>query len=645
MLILDPSSNEAEQTINILRNSGHAVRAQQITSESELETALEQQRWDLFVVRDGLSEPSAEDCLRIVQHYGRDIPFLMTTSNYSIERSLEVLRLGMQDVVPEDNEEYFKLVVERELRAINDRKTRSEASNILKEIEKRNELLLDSSRDAIAYITDGMHIYANNAYMDLFGYDDPDEISCIPVVDLIDSSQQEDFKKYLKAHAKGEDVGELSFSGVKENQEHFDAIMSVTASQYDGEDCTQVYIKLDKDDDAVLAEKLKELSAKDRVTGLYNQDYLLERIDEVKQKIASSNQIYSLIYLELDKFNHFVEEFGITEVDTYAVKVANWLTDYVSEDSDIARVGEATYAVLLKAQKPEDGVHLAESLIAAFAEHMFDINSKTYMDTLSVGVCAVLETSPPANKLLSNAHFASTRATAKGGNQVKVHDSSLDDLDNREDAQTAVEIQEAIDSKHIMVSYEPIVKLKGSHEKMYHARLVLENEQGNLTPIADAFNIGFATATAAKLDIWMIEQVVESLSAIVESEPGIIVKLNLTAASILDPELAGRIETIIDNQAIDKSHLLFEFNEEITVTHLRQSIELFKILDYENYQIAIGDYGSTLKSSELLESLKVPSLKWLSIDHTLMKDFVSNTKAQAEVTELLQFAHDHEYTT
>ncbi|NNJ72616.1 MAG: PAS domain-containing protein, partial [Enterobacterales bacterium] len=308
MLILDPSSNEAEQTINILRNSGHAVRAQQITSESELETALEQQRWDLFVVRDGLSEPSAEDCLRIVQHYGRDIPFLMTTSNYSIERSLEVLRLGMQDVVPEDNEEYFKLVVERELRAINDRKTRSEASNILKEIEKRNELLLDSSRDAIAYITDGMHIYANNAYMDLFGYDDPDEISCIPVVDLIDSSQQEDFKKYLKAHAKGEDVGELSFSGVKENQEHFDAIMSVTASQYDGEDCTQVYIKLDKDDDAVLAEKLKELSAKDRVTGLYNQDYLLERIDEVKQKIASSNQIYSLIYLELDKFNQFVEE-------------------------------------------------------------------------------------------------------------------------------------------------------------------------------------------------------------------------------------------------------------------------------------------------------------------------------------------------
>ena len=143
----------------------------------------------------------------------------------------------------------------------------------------------------------------------------------------------------------------------------------------------------------------------------------------------------------------------------------------------------------------------------------------------------------------------------------------------------------------------------------------------------------------------MIEQVVQAIADQIESTPDLLIKMNLSAASILDPELAGRIETIVENNAIGKNHLLFEFNEEATVTHLKQSIELFKMLDYEEYQIAIGDYGSTLKSSELLESLKVPSLKWLSIDHTLMKEFTTNTKAQAEIAELLQFAHDHEYTT
>ena len=31
--------------------------------------------------------------------------------------------------------------------------------------------LLDSSRDAVAYVHDGMHVYANSSYLRLFGYE------------------------------------------------------------------------------------------------------------------------------------------------------------------------------------------------------------------------------------------------------------------------------------------------------------------------------------------------------------------------------------------------------------------------------------------------------------------------------------------
>ena len=40
MLILDPSLNDAENLISLLRNSGRATRAHRITSEEDLEEAL-----------------------------------------------------------------------------------------------------------------------------------------------------------------------------------------------------------------------------------------------------------------------------------------------------------------------------------------------------------------------------------------------------------------------------------------------------------------------------------------------------------------------------------------------------------------------------------------------------------------------------
>ncbi len=642
MLIRDPSSNEAEQTINILRNNGHAVRATQITNADELEAALEQQRWDLFIVRDNLDSPSAEDCLKIVQHYGRQIPFVMTTENYSVERTLEALRLGMQDVIPADNDEYFRLVVERELDAIEAKKLRSQASNTLREIEKRNELLLDSSRDAIAYITDGMHIYANHAYMELFGYEDEDELACIPIIDLVSSEYQEEFRNLLKAHIKGQAVEEFSFHGLKESGETFDATMTLTDSQYDGENCTQVYLKMAEADDAALQEKLKELSLKDRLTGLYNQEFLYASLDQAKEDASNENSLSSLVYLEPDHFEKFLEDFGIGSIDSYIKQIAEWLVDVCPDDSVVARIGDSNFAVLIHINKPEEAKTLAETLCKSFAEKMFEVNQQTQMDTASLGVVTVSESSPDSDKILSNAHFACTRAINKGGNQVKVHDASLDKLDNREDAQTAVEIQEAMENGKLAILYEPIVKLMGSVGTFYHGCIGVEKEPELIEKLSDAFNIGLRTETAANLDLWMIEETLKAFKEHVATSPELTIKLNLTPASILDEQLVSKINAMIGDADIPRQQLIFEFNEEYVVAHLKQSIDHFKAMKSAGFNVAVGDYGSTLNSNDLLNNLGLENVQWLTIDHALMADFLSNTASQERLAELLRFARDNE---
>lgn len=641
MLIRDPSSNEAEQTINILRNNGLAVRATQITNADELETALEQQRWDLFIVRDNLDSPSAEECLKIVQHYGRQIPFIMTTDEYSVERTLEAMRLGMQDVVPSDNDEYFRLVVERELDSIEAKNLRTQASKTLKEIEKRNELLLDSSRDAIAYITDGMHIYANHAYMELFGYDDEDELACIPIIDLVTSEYQEEFRNYLKAHSKGEASDEFSFHGIKESGDTFDATMSLTESQYDGEDCTQVYLKMVETDDAALEEKIKELSLKDRLTGLYNQEYLVDALDKAKESSGENNSLYSLIYLAPDKFEKFIEEFGIGAMDIYIKQIADWLVDLCDSSADIARIGDSNFAILMPISKPEQGKELAEKICTDFAEKMFDINQTTYMDTVSLGVVTVSETSPDNNKILSNAHFASTRALSAGGSQVKSHDASIDKIDNKEDAQTAIEIHEAMEADRLSLLFEPIVKLMGNVEHMYHCNIGVETDS-EVRKLTDTFDVGLRTDIAADLDLWLCENALSALKEKLPNDPELTIKINLTPASILNPELADKLEEIFAHTSVPKERVIFEFNEEFAVAHLKHTVELLGTLNQSGVNVAVGDFGSTLNSEELISNLGTNNIQWVTIDHTLMSDFLSNTASQEKLGDLLRFAREHE---
>jgi len=641
MLILDPSSNDAEQTINVLRNSGHAVRATQITSEEDLETALDLQNWDLFIVRDNLQEFSAEKCYKIVHHFGSDVPFIMTTNEYSVERTIKAMRLGMRDVIPEDNDEYFKLVIERELSNIEDRRRRRRADKALIETDRRNALLLDSSRDAIAYITDGMHIHANHTYIELFGYEDSDDLECMPIMDLMESDQHDAFKNYLKSHSKGETSDDFEFVGLNVDGSTFAAFLSLSDSKYDGEDCTQVLIKLAEKNDEELEQKLKELSALDRLTGLYNQHYFIDCLGEAIQNASTENQLSSVLYLELDNFHHIRDEHGIANSDLYLKEVSQWLKDNLPDDTVLARVGDSTFTTLSTIENQEDAESIAKDLCKSFASHMFEVSSLTVTDTLSIGICPIGQTSSDAEKILSNAHVASSRVQSKGGNGTRLHDGSLDSLDNREDAKTAMELQDAMDAGRIHILYEPIVKLHGDIEQMFHARLIIETDDGDEL-IDEAFNIDHRTATALKLDQWLMQQSFKEFEQYLSQHPDTKLKIQLSAASLLNDNLIDNLSSLLSENNLPEDSVIFEFKEDEVNAYLKRAIQLINNMSQSNLVSALCCYGKTEDSQSIVHAVNCSGFSWLSIEKSLLTNFISNAEAQAKVQELVSFAQTNE---
>lgn len=233
------SRNDVEPIVNLLRNAGQAVRNQFVADLDELKLAIDEQDWDMLIIR--LNESSIENAaaLEAIRQSQKDIPVIGLCETYDHNVVAEALLLGMSDVIVESAEQHMVLAVQREFLALQQRRALSRTQQSLIDTQERCELLLRNSVDAIAYIHEGMHIYANTTYMQLFGYADLDELQSTPLMDLVSGDQVNSLKKILKT-IKSTPVTEFDTVAQRADDTEFAIHLIFSMASYEGEACTQV---------------------------------------------------------------------------------------------------------------------------------------------------------------------------------------------------------------------------------------------------------------------------------------------------------------------------------------------------------------------------------------------------------------------
>ncbi len=290
LLILEDSQNEAERLVSLFRNAGQATRVHRLTSSDDLASAL-QQTWDLLIAAPSSENLEPSEAIAAIRRQAKDIPIVQLTASNDAEAITDALTLGAQDALPQGEDEWLLLVANRELANLEQRRARRSAEVALREAEKRCQLLLDSSVDAIAYVHDGMHIYANRAYLELFGYADVEDLEGMPMIDLIEACDQGSFKTFLKNYQTMEGNSELTCSGVRVDGDSFKARMHFSPATYDGEPCIQVVIRAEND--SAELQKLREISTQDPITGLHNRNHFTELVDSAVERAVNAGQIAS----------------------------------------------------------------------------------------------------------------------------------------------------------------------------------------------------------------------------------------------------------------------------------------------------------------------------------------------------------------
>lgn len=630
LLMVEDSLDDAEQIVSVLRNGGIAVRPVRAENAEHLAQQLQSQPFDLVVVNPASKTMTIKGAAEAISKSGKDVPLVVLIAGATDETILNPYRDGATAVAIRGKPEHVHRVFRREFDNVNTRRhvRRLEAS--LRESERRCEALLDSSRDPICFVHEGMHVRANKAYLEMFGFEDFEEIEGTTLLDMIAPEHAPGFKDLLKRLSKGEKPPvKLEIKGQKSDGAQFDAVMEFTEATYEGEPCQQITFR--QNIGGTLAD-----ADTDIVTGLFTRSRLLKELDHVVAEAASGKSDLALMMIEPDNFKSLLDTIGIGSADLLLADMAGVLREFTDDNDPVGRLSDTTFAILFKRDSHDETARRAEAMRKRFEDKLFELANKSLSLTVSIATVMIGEKIANADAILGQATNKLKAAQAAGGNRVESFDPAAQDKADAEAERSRLdEIRHALKNNGFILFYQPIISLHGADGEFYEILVRMHGAQGEILP-SGFFPIAERNNLLPAVDRWVVASAVRSLAERERAGHRTTFFVKLSPQSLDDPTLLPWIAEHLKQNRVRGDALVFEMPESKVLTNMKPVRQFVKGLEQLHCAFALEQFGSGLNSFQLLKHVDA---KYLKLDRTFMAELPKSKENQAKIKELCDQAH------
>lgn len=636
VLIVDDRPEDAEALVSGLRNEGLPVRATRPASLDELVSCLANQTFELVISQQNSTVIPFKTLYAEVRRTGKDLPVIMVLEKFEQESVSEAISLGADGLALSWVQGNVLKVVKREHQQLTGRRDLRHLEASLRESERRCDALIDSSRDPIAYVHEGMHIRANPAYLEMFGYDDFEDVEGMSILDMIAPADADRFKKLLKGFSKGE----VSTDERQEVQardadgKHFPAVMEFSHAEYEGEACLQIIFRR-QELSADLAQEIDDLKRRDVATGLLNRPTFLQSLEHAVSGAAKQGDAHGLLQIQLDHYSQLLSQLGMDAADKLMRALGDRIRPLINDRAELARLGEASLAILYRNANHTETRALADAIVEAVRANFFKIDEQSITATASVAAVQIGERNAQITRVLHRAEELINTAVGLGGNRTEMFDPS--EVDRAEEARIEAWVQrirQAIDSNQLVLHYQPIANLLGDPQPFYESYLRLLDRSGEAVSPGAFLAIAEERNLIREIDSIVIARAAQTLAAN-PADPPVRMLAQISKSALSDPALAEEVATVISKYNLQPGQLLLLTHESNVSTQLVQAGELRDALDKIGSGLVIGQFGAGLNSVQLMTHLKP---KFVKLDVSFMADFAKSPEQQAKVRQLAEAA-------
>ncbi len=539
---------------------------------------------------------------------------LIAMTDQNATSALAAARAGVDGCVLIDDPRALARVIGQRASLLRRLTAQDEALRRVSDIHERYNLLLETSSEAIAYLHQGLHIYANPSYLQLFGYRNFDELEGYSILDLLvceDGSV--DLKQLLKSLSRGElPESELTLNAISTDGSSFGVAAEFAPAHYDGETCTQIMVRerFDVSDSAILEEELEKLRSQDLLTGLLNRQAFIKTLHAELENPPAEGHM-AVLLATLDNHAALQTRVGAAATDLLIRQAAEIFREAISEDQMLTRLSDHIFAARIWFDDRSEAEALATRIVETFSGRILEIRDKSPQVTASVGLAVGGGQTFSADELLAQAETALREAERTGGNSyVRYRPSSGSGTDDGE--QWDEKLRHALNNEEFRLVSLPITSMEDDEFLIneFETRLRLEGSDEIIMP--SSFR---PAAQRAGLSVALDRDLVQHVLRWRADNPNFAgdLLLPISGPCINDDDFVAWLQQLIDDGQLDGPRLLLGFHEAEIGENLRELQRLIARFAVRGVRFVLLGVSIHARVDLLLKNINIDFIK-LSAD-------------------------------
>jgi len=380
-------------------------------------------------------------------------------------------------------------------------------------------------------------------------------------------------------------------------------------------------------------EALRQQANIDGLTGLANRGKFYRSVEEILISPAPA----TVLMIDLDGFKDVNDTLGHTLGDAILCEVANRLSQLVSSEDLVARIGGDEFAILLaNVTDAATAMHVADAVLAAIAQPI-NVDGNEVRVAASCGVALAPTQAQEALELVGNADLALFKAKSNGRGRVFLFVPAL-----RMEAMArrlyGLELHRAVDKGEFLLFYQPQINMADGTITGAEALIRwLHPERGLLTPAAflPALEGGPLAATVGS---WILDEACAQAAYWRRSGvPEFRIGVNLCSAQFRVGDLAAEVMETLARHGLPAEALELEVTENIVLDNDDIVLEILQRLHQQGVGIAIDDFGTGYASLSLLKTYPLSRIK---IDQSFVRGILTSKRDASVVRAIIDMARN-----
>ncbi len=379
-----------------------------------------------------------------------------------------------------------------------------------------------------------------------------------------------------------------------------------------------------------IARARAEEQLRDRLTGLPNRQWLLERIWTALDDAERIGARSALMLIDLDRFRSVNDTLGHLAGDRLLLQIADRLRQALPRGAEAARLGGDEFAVLLPvADSTTSATRVARALVTTLSSPLA-LDGLTLVLEASAGVAVFPDHALDAEGMLRRADVAMYQAK-RDRTGVEVYESKRDS--NTPDRLGLLgDLRRALDAHEVQLHYQPKVRFDGQVAGLEALVRWVHPERGKVPP--DEFiAIAESSGLMPHLTEYVLETALEQVAAWRAQGLYVPVAVNVSPRDVHTPGFAGSVAARLARHGVPAGALQLEITEHVLLEDPQRAADTLAALTGHGVKMSLDDFGTGYSSLVHLRRLPVSELK---ID----RSFVARLAVDTEDAEIVRCTVD-----